>query len=81
MTVGLWIESYETGLNGRILGYNDDYSGSGDFNWGSNARVKKSYSQRMWNCFVSGYSSYNPNGHCDLYMRCRNKPTQIGYFP
>ena len=39
----LWIESYEPGLNGRILGYNDDYSGSGDFPWGYNARVKMAH--------------------------------------
>ena len=76
----LWVESYETGLNGRILGYNDDYYGSGDFSWGYNARVKKSYSQRMWNCFVSRYSSYNPTGTCDLYMRCKNS-TIMSSFP
>ncbi len=74
----LWVESYETGLNGRILGYNDDYYETGDFNWGVNARVKKSYSQRMWNCFVSRYSSYNTSGHCDLYMRCKNSDI---YYP
>ncbi|MBN1396607.1 MAG: T9SS type A sorting domain-containing protein [Bacteroidetes bacterium] len=68
----LWIESYETGLNGRILGYNDDYAGSGDFIWQQNARVKKSYSQRMWNCFVTSASTYYPTGTCDLYMRCKN---------
>lgn len=78
----LWVESYETGLNGRILGYNDDYYGGGDFYWGLNARVKKSYSQRMWNCFVSAYSSYNPTGTCDLYMRCKNSYTALHpYFP
>lgn len=76
----LWVESYETGLNGRILGYNDDYYGGGDFYWGLNARVKKSYSQRMWNCFVSAYSSYNPTGSCDIYMRCKNSNI-MSWFP
>jgi len=80
----LWIESYEPALEGRILGFNDDYYGGGDFNWGLNARVKKSYPQRMWNCFVSTYSSYYPTGTCDLYMRCKNSNIyypNMPYFP
>jgi hypothetical protein len=76
----LFVESYETGYNGRILGYNDDYAGTGDFTWGNSSRVKKTYSQRMWNCFLSTFSSNNPTRTCDLYARCKNY-TITNFFP
>ena len=66
----LWIEEY--GSNAGISAYNDDYSGTGDFSWGVNARIKKNYTRTVHAVLLSTYSSYNPNCTCDLYMRCKN---------
>jgi hypothetical protein len=67
----LWIQSEDL----KILGHNDDYTGTGDFTWQQNARVKKSYSSHMTKCIVTSSSTYYPTGYCDVYMRCKNVPT------
>jgi hypothetical protein len=59
-------------MPGKIRAYNDDYSGSGDFKWGVASRVKRDFSVNIGAALISSYSSYNPNGICDLYMMCQN---------
>lgn len=65
----IWIEDQD-GFPGKIRAYNDDYSGSGDFSWGYNARVRQPLSMSIRATQLSAYSSGNPTGSCDLYMNC-----------
>lgn len=66
---------------GKIKAYNDDYNGGGgDFSWGLASRVKKDFSVRIGAALISSYSSYNPTGTCDLYMKCENSNI-TSYFP
>lgn len=67
----LWIED-KSSFPGCIRAYNDDYWGSGDFNWGLASRLKKALSMPIRSALVSSYSSYNPTGKCDMYMNCGN---------
>lgn len=65
----LWIEE-GTGTPGKIYTFNDDYSGTGDFNWGSHPRIKRQYTRPVHSVLLSTYASSSPMGKCDLYMRC-----------
>jgi hypothetical protein len=68
----IWIED-QNGFPGTIKGYNDDYyGGGGDFYWGLSSRVKKQFSMSIRSMQLSSYSSYNPTGTCDMYMKCGN---------
>lgn len=68
----LWIEEGEV-APGVISAFNDDYTATGgDFGWGVNSRVKKQFTRPVHSVLLSAYSSYVPNGQCDLYMRCQN---------
>lgn len=73
----IWIE--KSGSNSLIVAYNDDYSGTGNFNWGTNSRIKKLYPSSVNAVLVSAYGSNSPNGTCDLYVGCRNS-TVYPYF-
>lgn len=65
----------------KIIAYNDDYSGDGDFDWGYNSRIKKKFSAPTKSLFLSNLSSYEDNKpHCDLYIGCWNSTAYI-YFP
>lgn len=64
----IWVEA--SAPTGKIVGFNDDYYGDGDFNWGTNARVKKDFTTNIKSVIVSSYSSYIPYGICDVYMGC-----------
>jgi len=75
----LWLE-YSGSSPGKIRGYNDDYSGSGDFNWGLASRVKKEFSPGINYVLVSSYSSSNPTGTADLYMKLDNSNI-MSFFP
>ncbi len=76
----LWLEdsSYSPG---KIKGFNDDYDGSGDFYWGLASRVKKQFSPDINYAIVSSYSSYNPTGTADLYMKLDNSNITGSSFP
>ena len=68
----IWIED-DSGTPGKIRAHNDDYYGSGDFYWGLASRVKKRFLfLEIGAALISSYSSYNPIGTCDLYMKCQN---------
>lgn len=67
----LWLE--DSGSSpGKIRGYNDDYPKYGDFNWGLASRVKQQFSPSINYALVSSYSSSNPTGTADLYMKLDN---------
>ncbi|MCK4662362.1 MAG: T9SS type A sorting domain-containing protein [Bacteroidales bacterium] len=74
----LWIS--DDTWPGKIIAQNDDYYGSGDFNWGWSSRVKKDFSVRIGAALISSYGSWNPTGKCDLYIKCKNSNI-MSYFP
>jgi len=68
----IWIED-QNGFPGLIRAYNDDYyGGGGDFNWGLASRVKAQLPMAIRSIQYFSYSSYNPTGTCDVYMKCGN---------
>ena len=75
----IWIEE-GVGTPGKIHAFNDDYNGSGDFDWGSYSRIKKQYTRPVHSVLLSTYDSYDPRGRCDLYMKCLQNGT-ISAFP
>lgn len=74
----IWIEEGSS-IPGKISAFNDDYSGSGDFYWGRNSRIKKQYTRTVHAVQVSAFSSSDPVGTCDLYAGCPNS-TIAPYF-
>lgn len=76
----LWIEEGEW-MPGRITAFNDDFEwNKGDFEWGLNARIKKTFKRPVHAALISAYDLYSPVGKCDLYINCPNS-TIIGHFP
>ncbi|CAG1002275.1 hypothetical protein METP2_03371 [Methanosarcinales archaeon] len=75
----LWLED-SSSWPGKIKGFNDDYSGSGDFYWGVASRVKQQFSPSINYALVSSYSSSNPTGTADLYMKLDNSDI-TSFFP
>lgn len=49
-----------------VVGYNDDYTTSGDWNWGLSSRIKKTFSTTPATAFVCAYG-LTTNGTCDIY--------------
>ncbi len=47
-------------------GYNDDYSTTGDWNWGLASRIKKTFSSTPYTALVCAYS-LTTTGTCDMY--------------
>ena len=78
----IWIEEGAGSANpGKISAFNDDYSGGGgNFNWGSNSRIKTIFPRTMHAVQVTSYGSSTPVGTCDLYAKCRNSGI-YPYFP
>lgn len=74
----LWIEDQD-GFPGKIRAYNDDFGCPGNFDWGDNARIRKPLSMSIRAGQLSAYSSYNPTGTADLYLKCGSFPTNMGY--
>lgn len=65
----IWIEE-ESYIPGKIHTFNDDYNGTGDFDWGTCSRIKKQYTREVNAVLLSSYASSDPRGRCDLYMKC-----------
>ncbi len=72
----IWIEN-QSGFPGKIIAYNDDWSGESDYSWGVSSRVRSNLNTNIRAVIVSCYSSYNPTGNCDLYMNCKNSSRPI----
>lgn len=56
---------------GTILSFNNDYQGHNDYNWGVNARTNKKFPKSAHAVQINSYSSYNPEGVCDIYIKCK----------
>lgn len=64
-------------------GYNDDYSTSGSWGWGTASRIKKNYTGSVTTTFVCAYS-LGTTGTCDMYMGNPNSDvysTNYSEFP
>lgn len=75
----LWLAD-SSSSPGLIRASNDDYAGTGDFYWGLASRVKNQFSPDIKYALVSSYSSSNPTGTADLYMKLDNSNI-MSYFP
>ncbi|VVB91498.1 Uncharacterised protein [uncultured archaeon] len=75
----LWLAD-SSSSPGLIKASNDDYAGPGDFYWGLASRVKNQFSPDIKYALVSSYSSSNPTGTADLYMKLDNSDI-TSYFP
>lgn len=64
----------------RVVGYNDDYSGSGDFSWGRASRIKQSFTTSPSYVVVASYSA-GSTGTADVYAKCQNGYTSAYSFP
>lgn len=75
----IWLED-NSSFPGRIVAFNDDYSGSGDYYWGLASRINKNFTVPIKGAQFSSYSSYTPTGACDYYIKCMNSNI-TSYFP
>jgi len=64
----IWI-SDNGGTSAKVLAFNDDYEGDGNYEWGLKSRVLKDLPKDVGYIQVSAYSSYTPTGNCDLYAK------------
>ena len=53
---------------GAVRSINDNYTGTGDYNWGTNARIKTGYNSSPL-VHIFNASASLPEGTCDLYVR------------
>jgi hypothetical protein len=67
----IWLED-NIGFPGRIVAFNDDYYGSGDYSWGLASRINKNFTTQIEGDQFSSYSSYTPTGTCDYYIMVQN---------
>ena len=74
----IWLED-NIGFPGRIVAYNDDYSGSGDFSWAYASRINKNFSINIEGMQFSSYSSNTPTGTCDYYIDVNPLSTETYY--
>lgn len=64
----------------KIFFCNDNYSISGgNFYWGQNARIKRFFTRETHTVLLSCAYSSNPDGRCDLYMKCKNNGTMADF--
>jgi len=75
----IWLED-NSSFPGRIVAYNDDYYGTGDFYWPLASRINKNFTVPIKGAQFSSYSSYTPTGTCDYYIKCMNSNIN-SYFP
>ena len=64
-----------TASAGLVRGYNDDYSGTGDWSWGRSSRVAKNFTAVTKVTYVCAYGT-STNGTCDTYM---GNPNSLAY--
>lgn len=77
---------FEGSNPGKVVAYNDNYTGTGDFVWGTNARIKQQFANPVSG--VAVFANYNPTDltnsvyiYTDLYLGCENDSTMLVYFP
>jgi hypothetical protein len=65
-----------------IRGYNDDYVGSGNWNWGYSSRIKKNFNgpDTVQYGFVCAYSP-STTGVCDIYLGNQNSNVYNTNYP
>lgn len=64
-----------TQSSGLVRGYNDDYSGSGDWSWGRSSRIAKNFAANIAVTYVCAYNT-STTGTCDTYM---GNPNSLAY--
>ena len=76
----------DTSSPGRVVAYNDNYQGTGDHSWGSEARIKKRYGSPVSGFIV--FANYDYSHFADLavritdvYLGCKTPTTVMPYFP
>lgn len=68
----MYILSENTLNNKRVIGYNDDYHGEGDFNWRTASRVQQTYDNNNKPRYVYVTSfSHSATGTADIYALCK----------
>lgn len=67
------------GYTSPVSAFNDDYYGSGSFNWGCLSRIKKAISTEQQYCLLIHYST-GFSGTCDFYAKCESMPIDV-YYP
>ena len=76
----MWIEE-GVSAPGKIYLYNDNFFRyPGCFDWGVNARILRNYTRETHAVLLSCSNSSNPDGRCDLYMKCKSY-SEILSFP
>ncbi len=68
-------------FDNRVLGYNDDYSSTGNHYWGTNSRINQSYNDNKKPIYIF-VSAYSPDaiGTCEIYGVYRNALPNIQYI-
>ena len=77
---------FEGSNPGKVIAFNDNYSGNGDFNWGTNARIKQQFDNPVSGVavFASYNNSDNPSSivrYTDLYMGCETDTSYCFRYP
>jgi len=73
----MWVQ----GSNNRILGYNDDFRGGGNFSWGWHSRINQGISGTQAVLF-SAHRASAPATTCDVYVGLKNtEANTLRYFP
>ena len=68
----MWVEE---GTSNRVADYNDDYfSQTDDYDWWSESRIVRQYSDTCNAVHVSSYSSNTPACNTDIYLNCKAHP-------
>lgn len=78
----MYILSENSVSDRKVIGYNDDYRGDGDFYWGLASRVQQSYStdNTPKYVFVSSYNS-TISDTVDIYGMCKGTYSNTNMFP
>jgi len=63
-----------------IRAYNNDYAGTGDWNWNADSRVKQSFSSNMGAVILKADGVYY-EGETDVYAKCETGFYDPDYFP
>ncbi len=69
---------------GRVVAFNDNYTGTGDHNWGNNARIRKQFNNAISGVAVVAPFSTDPKEsihYTDLYIGCQKDTIISTHFP